>query len=69
VFDLDCAREQKPLHMSGDNAAKRMVKQKVLASLTFCEHSNYPEWFTGIPLQEENCKLTVYTKKPVVLIN
>lgn len=37
--------------------------------LTFCEHSNYSEWFTGIPLQEENSKLTVYTKKVVDLIN
>lgn len=59
----------KPLRISRDNTAKRRVKQEVLALLTFCEHSNSPEWFIGIPLQEENCKLTVYTKKLLVLIN
>lgn len=69
MFDLDCARVQNPLHMSWDNAAKRRVKQKVLALLTFCDHSNYSEWFTRISLQEENCKLSVYTKKILVLIN
>lgn len=69
VFDIDCAREQKALHMSGDNTAKVKVKEKVLALLPFCDHSHYPEWFIGIPLQEKNCELIVYTKKCIVLIN
>lgn len=55
--------------MSEDNTAKVRVKQKVLALLPFCDHSYYPEWFTGILLQEKYCKLTVYSKKYIVLIN
>lgn len=55
--------------MSEDNTAKVIVKKKVLALLPFCDHSHYPEWLTEIPLQEKYCKITVYTKKCIVLIN
>lgn len=62
-------REQREILLSEDNTTKVRVKQKVLALLSLCDHSHYPEWFTGIPLQEKYYKLKVYTKKCTVLIN